>query len=144
MTSTSTETNDAAIAVVVIVGLVVLVVLLAVSLVVGYLTGRIVRKAGEPLSTGFIPLYNQWKLYELGGFGGWWAIVAFIPVVNVAAVVVFYIAQYRIGLGFAKPGSFVLLAVFLPIVWIVWLALDTSTWDRSRAIPTPARVQSTT
>jgi hypothetical protein len=42
-----------------------------------------------------------------------------------------YIAQYRIGLKLGKPGAFVLLAIFLPLVWYVWLACDDSKWSET-------------
>lgn len=108
-------------------------------LVVGYFIGRVLRKAGDPLWYGFVPLLNTWRLFELGGFGGWWSILSFVPLVNIAAGVILLIAQYRIGLGFAKDGAFVLLAIFLPIVWFIWIGLDSSWWDPARAVPAVAR-----
>ena len=36
--------------------------------------------------------------------------------------------MYKIGLKLGKEGAFVLLAIFLPIVWLIWLAVDKSTW----------------
>lgn len=117
--------------------LVVFLVLVVGYLVVGYLVGRVLQKAGDPLWYGFVPVWNQWRLYELGGFGGWWSVLGFVPVVNIAAVVVLYLAQHRIGLGFAKSGAFVLLAIFLPIVWFAWLAFDSSRWEPARAVPAP-------
>lgn len=94
-----------------------------------YLLSRIFRKAGLDQWKAWVPVYNNWKTYELGGQQGWWAILMFVPVVNVAAAVFFYIAAYNIGLKLQKEGWFVILAIFLPIVWLAWLAFDKSTWN---------------
>lgn len=40
-----------------------------------------------------------------------------------------YIAQYHIGIKLGKSGAFVVLAIFLPLVWIIWLAVDKSVWN---------------
>lgn len=95
----------------------------------GYLTGRILRKAGLPMWIGFVPVYNQWKLFEMGGRAGWWAILLLVPIVNIVAIVVMFTADYRIAKGFQKPGAFVLLAIFLRLVFFLWLAFDKSTWE---------------
>lgn len=58
---------------------------------------------------------------------------------STASAVILLIAQYRIGLGFGKDGAFVTLAIFLPIVWFIRLGLDSSRWDRARAVPAAAR-----
>lgn len=137
MNQFSTSTSDAFVAPAIL--LVLLVVFVVLYLIGGYLLGRILAKAGEPLWVGFVPVYNQWKLYELGGFGGWWSILALIPGVNFVAVIVLFIAQYRIGLGFGKSGAFVLWAILVPIVWYIWLAFDASRWNPERALPSPMR-----
>jgi hypothetical protein len=56
-------------------------------------------------------------------------VLAFIPFVNIASAVFMYIAMYEIGLRLGKQGAFVLFAIFLPLVWTVWLAIDSSTWQ---------------
>lgn len=119
--------------------LVVGVVAVVAYLVAGYFIGRVLRKTGDPLWYGFVPVLNTWRLYELGGYGGWWRILGFVPLVNIAASVILYIAQARIGSGFGKDGAFVLLAIFLPIVWFIWIGCDSSRWDPARAVPAAAR-----
>ena len=134
----TTASDAAGTTLVTVVVLVAAVLFVAVYLITGYLLGRVLHKAGIPLWVGFVPVYNTWKLFQLGGFGGWWAVLAFLPLVNFAAAVVLIIAQYRIGLGFGKSGAFVLWAIFIPIVWYAWLGLDGSRWDPARAVPPPA------
>jgi hypothetical protein len=47
-----------------------------------------------------------------------------------------YIAMYHIGKKLGKDGVFVLLAIFLPIVWLIWLAVDKSKWnDKASTAP---------
>lgn len=100
--------------------------------------GKIFKKAGIPQWIAWVPIYNNWKMLEIGGQQGFWAILAIIPVVNIVSAVFMYIAMYNIGLKLSQEGIFVLLAIFLPVVWIIWLAIDKSTWDDSKGAPSLA------
>jgi len=90
--------------------------------------GMIFKKAGVPAWKAWVPFYNSWTLLELGDQPGFWAVLTIIPVVNIISAVFTYMAMYKIGLKLGKEGAFVLLAIFLPIVWMIWLAVDKSTW----------------
>jgi hypothetical protein len=110
-----------------------LILFLLIAMLIGYvitsfLLSRIFRKAGVAGWKAWVPVYNTWITYELGGQKGWWALILLVPVVSLVAVVFLYIALYEIGLRLGKDGYFVLWAIFLPIVWYVWLAFDQSTW----------------
>jgi len=100
--------------------------------------GKIFKKAGIPQWIAWVPIYNSWKLLEIGGQQGFWAILAIIPVVNIVSAVFMYIAMYNIGLKLGQEGIFVLLAIFLPTVWLIWLAIDKSTWDDRKGEPSLA------
>jgi hypothetical protein len=120
-------------------------VLLAVSYVIGAIfLGKLFKKAGVPSWIAWVPFYNTWKLLEIGGQQGFWAVLAIIPFVNYVSLVFMYIAMFHIGKKLGKEGVFVLLAIFLPIVWLIWLAVDKSVWNdqastaRSLHNPTPA------
>jgi hypothetical protein len=93
-----------------------------------FLLGRIFAKAGVPAWKAWVPVYNSWIMLELGGQQGFWAVLALVPVVNIVSAVFVYIAMYNIGLKLSKEGAFVLLGIFLPLVWYIWLAVDSSTW----------------
>jgi len=97
------------------------------------LLGRIFKKAGEPAWIAWVPFYNSWKMLEIGNQQGFWAVLAIIPIVNFVSAVFLYIAMYNIGLKLGKSGAFVVLGIFLPLVWIIWLAVDSSTWNESAA-----------
>ena len=103
-----------------------------------FLLGRIFKKAGVEQWKAWVPFYNAWIMFELGDQKGWMALLLLVPVVNIVAVVFYYIASYNIGLKLGKEGVFVLLAIFLPVVWLAWLAFDKSTWKG--AVPAVATV----
>lgn len=111
--------------------------------IIGYILAaiflsRIFKKAGIESWIAWIPFYNGWKLLEAGGQRGFWAVLAGIPFVNYVAAVFFYIAMYNIGLKFGKTGTFVLFAIFLPVVWLIWLAVDKSVWNNTFGAPSKA------
>lgn len=99
--------------------------------------GMIFKKAGEPAWKAWVPIYNSWTLLRLGGQNGIWAVLALIPVVNIVSAIFMYIAMYHIGKKLGKSDAFVLLAIFLPLVWMIWLAVDSSTWKGAK--PQPSR-----
>lgn len=94
--------------------------------------GMIFKKAGQPMWKAWVPIYNSWTLLQLGGQNGIWAVLALIPIVNIVSAIFMYIAMYYIGKNLGKSGTFVLWAIFLPIVWLIWLAVDTSTWKGAK------------
>jgi hypothetical protein len=125
-----------------------LVFLLVIYVVFSYFMGKLFKKAGEESWKAWVPVYNQWVFLQLGGQQGFWAILAFVPIINIVSVVITCIAAYQIGLNLQKEGWFILLYIFLSPVWIIWLALDSSTWKgvaapaaASAATPTPPPYQ---
>src|SRR5687768_8795258 len=114
--------------------------------VTAFLLGRIFKKAGVEPWKAWVPFYNNWVLLELGDQKGFWAIIAIIPFVNIVSIVFMFIAMYNIGLKLGKVSWFVLLAIFLPLVWLIWLAFDKSTWNNVAAAPstTPPQTPPTT
>ena len=120
-----------------------LVVVLAISFiaaVAGYVIrslalAKIFKKARRDEWRAWVPVYNQWVLLQLGGQAGWWSLLMFIPGVNLVAMVFHYIAMYHVGTKLGKDGVFVLLAIFLPIVWYIWLGFDRSVWNEENGAP---------
>lgn len=100
--------------------------------------GMIFKKAGVQSWIAWVPFYNSWKLLEIGGQQGFWAILAVLPFVNIVSAVFVFISMYNIGLKLGKSGAFVVLGIFLPIVWMIWLAVDKSTWNDSLGAPSRA------
>jgi hypothetical protein len=107
----------------------IFLVAIAVYVVQALLLSRIFSKAGVETWKAWVPIYSNWVMLELGGQQGFWAVLMLVPVVNIVSAVFMFIAMYYIGLKLGKQGAFVLLAIFLPAVWLVWLAVDNSTWE---------------
>jgi uncharacterized membrane protein len=143
--TTTTSNPEAAAAAIAITGgvLAFSLIFIAIAYVIGAIfLGKIFKKAGVESWVAWVPFYNSWKMLEIGGQQGFWAVLAIIPIVNYVSVVFMYIAMYHIGKKLGKDGVFVLLAIFLPIVWLIWLAVDKSIWnDKASTAPslhTPA------
>lgn len=99
----------------------------------------IFKKAGVKPWIAWIPFYNSWKLLEIGGQQGYWAILTIVPVVSIVSAIFIYIAMYHIGKKLGKDDTFVILGIFLPIVWYIWLAVDKSEWhDEASSAPSLA------
>lgn len=100
--------------------------------------GLIFKKAGIAAWIAWVPFYNTWKMLEIGGQKGFWAVLAIIPIVNYVSIVFIYIAMYNIGLKLGKSGAFVVLGIFLPLIWMIWLAVDSSKWNKALGAPSIA------
>ena len=98
-----------------------LLVILFNLLIVGAIVAgmwKTLSKANEPGWAALIPIYNVYKLLQIGGHSGLWVIGAFIPVVNILVgyVTVKGVAQsYGQGLGFAL-GLWFLSFIFFPLL----------------------------
>lgn len=74
-------------------------------------------KAGESRWKAWVPIVNSWTLYELGGQGGWWVLLSFLPVLDVIAFVFLIIAIHNVNLRFGRGAGSTVLAVFLFPIW---------------------------
>lgn len=106
-----------------------LIIAVILYIVQAIFLGMIFKKAGVASWKAWVPVYNTWLMFELGKQSGWLSLLLFIPFINIIGLVFMYIAMYHIGLKLQKEGWFVLLAVFLPFVWMIWLGVDKSTWE---------------
>jgi hypothetical protein len=124
--NTSSSMPPAAVAflLITIVATVILYVIVSLCLM------TIFKKAGVKNAwAAWVPYYNSWKTLQIGGQQGFWAILSVIPIVNIVAAVFLYIAMYHIGKKLGKSDAFILFAIFIPIVWYIWLAVDDSEWN---------------
>ena len=129
--STAASSSDAAAAAafVFVLFFVELIFIAILYVVMAIFMAKIFKKAGVPSWAAWVPFYNNWKLLEIGGQQGYWAVLAVIPIVSIVSAVFMYISMYHIGKKLGKDGTFILLAIFLPIVWLIWLAVDKSKWN---------------
>ncbi len=116
-----------------------LLVALAIYIVSVIAMWKLFTKAGEAGWKSLIPVYNMWVFLRLGDQAGWWALVALIPLVNIVSIVFMAIAAYNIGLKLGKEGWYVVLYLFVPVIWMLILGFDKSTWKQTApgAIPSP-------
>lgn len=99
---------------------------------------RIFKKAGVKEWIAWVPFYNTWKMLEIGGQQGFWAVLAILPLVNIVSAVFMYIAMYNIGLKLGKDGAYVLIAIFLAPIWFILMAVDKSPWNDAAGAPSLA------
>jgi uncharacterized membrane protein len=132
--TTQPLSNEAAAGITIGIILVSLFIALVAYVLSAFFLSRIFKKAGVEPWKAWVPIYNTWILLELGDQKGFWAVLMIIPLVNIVATVFMIIAEYNIGLKFGKESWFVLLAIFIPIVWLIWLAFDDSTWKGAKKV----------
>lgn len=127
--------SDTAVAASIFVTFMVVTLIFSIGAYVAMALGlmRIFKKAGVEGWIAWVPFYNNWKLLEIGGQQGFWAILAIIPFVNIVSAVFIIIAMYHVGLKLGKSGVFVLLAIFFPIIWALILGFDSSKWQGEEA-----------
>ena len=134
-TQAAANTDPVAAAVaVMIVFFIVFIFWAAAYAISSFLLGRVFKKAGIPQWAAWVPVYNVWKLLELGGQQGFWAVISLIPFVGLISLVFIYIAMHHIGKKLGKEDWFILLAIFLPVVWMIWLGFDDSKWEGDKKV----------
>ncbi len=136
-TETTYSTGDAAGAAATFI-LFIFLFALAMYVVMALCLMQIFKKAGVKPWIAWVPIYNNWKMLEIGGQQGFWAVLALIPVVNIVSAVFMYIAMYNIGLKLGKDASYVLLAIFLSPIWYILMALEKSPWNDALGAPSLA------
>ena len=87
------------------------------------------RKVGVEPWAAWVPIYQYWKLLEVGGYQGWFSLLLLVPGANYVALVFIYIGMYRTGIAFRKDGAFLVLGIFLPFVWAFILGGKTTVYE---------------
>jgi hypothetical protein len=101
-----------------------LVVGLVIYILDGFAFMKLFRKVGIEPWAAWVPVFNVWRILELGGQPGWLALIALIPYGGSVTAVFAAIGAYKTGIAFRKDGSWVVLFIFLPFVWAWMLAAD--------------------
>ena len=88
--------------------------------VVGVLVGiwKVFVKANKPGWAALVPIYNLFVLAEVGGKPSWWAILLFVPLVN---LIVFVVICMGVAKNFGKSelygiGLALLGFIFFPLL----------------------------
>lgn len=100
--------------------------------------GFVFKKMDIALWKAFVPFLNVWIFFKAGGqkpalsLLAITAVIPFVGIIGVAVAAVYScIAAYRIGLAFNKESWWVLLYIFVPIVWLLVIAFDSSRFNPS-------------
>lgn len=110
-------------------------IMIAIYIVSSIFLGKVFRKAGVEPWKAWVPVLNTWKILEIGGQQGFWAILTFVPIANIVALVFVIIAMHNINLKLGNGVGMTVLAVFLPIVWLIVLAVSNNSWNESLGAP---------
>ena len=136
----STTGDEGSAIAVLIVLLIFLFALIAGYVVTSLFFAGIFKKAGISTTAAWIPFYNNWKFFELGGQQGFLSLLAFVPFVGAIITGIFaIIAAYNIGLKLGKTGPFVLFYILLAPVWFLILIISDTSWNDSLGEPSLAK-----
>lgn len=86
------------------------------------------RKSGEEGWKAWVPVLNSIVLLQLAGLTPWLVLLSFVPILNIAAVVVFAIALYRISIAFGYGAGMTVLGVLLFPVWASVIGWGSARW----------------
>ncbi len=92
----------------------------------GFCIGKILEKAGKPLWTGFVPIYNLLLLIEIVGRPTWWIVLMLIPFVN---FVILIIVSIDLAKSFGKDVVWGLLIAFVSVIGLPMLAFGDATYQ---------------
>jgi len=90
---------------------------------------KLFQKVGIEPWAAWVPIFFIWRLLELGGQLGWLSLLALVSPGGIVTAVFEAIGVWHIGTAFRKPGSWVVLFIFLPFVWAFLLASDKEVYE---------------
>ena len=109
-------------------GAVFMVIGLVVYVFLGFCLGKVFEKAGKPLWTGFVPIYNLIILLEIVGRPMWWAalfLAALIPFVGgIICFVLSVILCIDLAKSYGKDTLWGVLTAFFGIIMIPIMAFS--------------------
>lgn len=106
-----------------------------IAAVIGYVISSLLymlifKKAGIDTKKAWIPFYNRWTFFELGGQEGWKSLLTFIPYVGIIISAIFAIlAAIEISKKLDKSPYWAILFAFASPIWFLILGLDSSRWN---------------
>ena len=106
-----------------------------IAAVIGYVISSLLymlifKKAGIDAKKAWIPFYNRWIFFELGGQEGWKSLLTFVPYVGLIISFVFEVlAVIEISKKLDKSPYWSILFIFMAPIWFLILGLDSSRWN---------------
>ena len=133
----TTTTIDTAQAVAMGIGILIAaaIITLLMYAIVAIFLGKLFKKVGIPAWQAWVPVLNNWKLFEIGGKPGFWAVLAVVPVLNIVSAIFGIIAMHNINLKLRYDAGMTVLAVLVPLVWFIIVGTSSHTWDDSLGAP---------
>jgi hypothetical protein len=101
---------------------------IAVYVWIGLSLSAVFAKAGEESWKAWVPVYNHAVLLQLGGFSGWLVLLAFVPIANIAYVVILVLALLRVNRAFGFGAGMTVLGVLLLPVWASIVGWGSARW----------------
>lgn len=89
---------------------------------------RMFTKAGQAGWKSLIPIYNFWVSFEIAGKPGWYALLLWVPILNVILLIFMYI---NIAKAFGKSGLYALGLLLLNPIFTIILGFDNSVYDKN-------------
>lgn len=86
------------------------------------------RKSGVEAWQAWVPLLNWANVLRLGGFSPWFVVLSLFPIVNIAFVVIWVIALFRVNKAFGLGVGMTVLGVLLFPVWASVVGWGTARW----------------
>ncbi|KAF2414768.1 hypothetical protein B1729_02760 [Microbacterium sp. B35-04] len=86
------------------------------------------RKSGVEPFKAWVPILNIVVLLQLAGLSPWLVLLAFVPIVNIAFLVVFAIALYRVSVAFGFGAGMTVVGVLLFPVWASIVGWGSARW----------------
>lgn len=115
------------------------VILFAFAIVVYVISsiflGKVFKKAGVDPIKAWIPIYNNWKVLEIGGQQGFWAILYLIPGVGIVTTVMMIIATHNINKKIGYDIGMTVLYIFAPLIWVIIAGINKNPWNESLGSP---------
>ncbi|MBI3494473.1 DUF805 domain-containing protein [Candidatus Saccharibacteria bacterium] len=124
--------------------MVFMVVFVVAYLVFSFILSKVFAKAGKPAWAAFVPIYNGWVMFEMGGKPGWWILAGLIPFVGgLVSFVLYLIVSLEIAKRFGKSSLFGVFGLWLfSLIGYTMLAFDSSTYQGGSATPAKASASS--
>lgn len=115
-------------------------------LIFSYILSRVFTKAGKPAWAAYVPIYNGWVLFEIGGKPGWWVLSGLIPFIGgIISLVLYLLVSLEIAKRFGKSSVFGVFGLWLfSLIGYTMLAFDDSKYQgttpvAAKASPAPTQ-----
>lgn len=108
-------------AVVLMASLVGIIGAIGVYLWYGWALSRLFSRLGVEGWRGWVPVLNEMTIYERGGIPAWNVVFYFVPIANLYALYLKYVAAQRIGEPLGKGPGYAVMAALISPLWATLL-----------------------